>query len=433
MTRSITSLAVAAAAAASLTAGLIAPAAATELPSARTVASSTTTAGASSLLDDPDFRAAFERALAEAPIAEADRAQISAALQDPAAFDALYAESMSTLATLQADLAAAGYVSEYGDLINPDDYVCGSTPLRAWAAQWQPVGLSPAEQGWYDSLAPFLAAVPTYYALLRTPEDPRSYSFGPDGTATNTLTQTWRHLNKFWDIDGSQIGLVPLDGDILTPEFQEERVAMWESLGGGFLFVLGESAIEVVLPMMPRGADNPLLSLNAFAIDPSDEPDLEAIGVTKRVAMGSGILEAVEDLGLGTAGQRAILAHEYGHQVQMAQGLFDVEVPKSEVPAATRRTELMADALATYELVHARGAALNAARTLQDAQTFYNVGDCGFDSDGHHGTPNQRFRASTWAADLVKSAPNRGKILPSMTFIDLFDAQLPVLVAPDAR
>jgi len=69
---------------------------------------------------------------------------------------------------------------------------------------------------------------------------------------------------------------------------------------------------------------------------------------------------------------------------------------------------------------------------LDTEKTFYEVGDCAFNDPGHHGTPNQRMRTSTWAADLANAARPQGPILPSLTFAALFEAKLPELVAPDA-
>ena len=92
----------------------------------------------------------------------------------------------------------------------------------------------------------------------------------------------------------------------------------------------------------------------------------------------------------------------------------------------------MADAFGSYFATHSRGLALNAKRVLQVEKSFYEVGDCAFDNPGHHGTPNQRMRASQWGVDLAASAQKQGHILPSMTVDREFEAALPGLVAPDA-
>ena len=111
-------------------------------------------------------------------------------------------------------------------------------------------------------------------------------------------------------------------------------------------------------------------------------------------------MDALESLQIADVGPRAVLGHEFGHH--------------------------------TYFTTHSRGLALHAKRVLQGERTFYEVGDCSFDSPGHHGTPNQRLRAAQWGADLAASAHKQGHILPSLTVANRFDAALPALVAPDA-
>jgi predicted metalloprotease len=143
--------------------------------------------------------------------------------------------------------------------------------------------------------------------------------------------------------------------------------------------------------------------------------------------MGDGILEAYTELGFGDVAPQAILAHEFGHQVQFAIGTFDN--PISSDPAEnTRRTELMADAYSAYYLSHARGATMQWKRVQQFLEVFFNIGDCGFSSPGHHGTPIQRMAAAQWGYDLANNAKKQGKILTSQEFADLFDAALPSLL-----
>ena len=55
------------------------------------------------------------------------------------------------------------------------------------------------------------------------------------------------------------------------------------------------------------------------------------------------------------------MGHEFGHHIQYELNLFDPPLTGAE---ATRRTELMADAFATYWAMHARGLSLNAKRVV---------------------------------------------------------------------
>jgi hypothetical protein len=93
----------------------------------------------------------------------------------------------------------------------------------------------------------------------------------------------------------------------------------------------------------------------------------------------------------------------------------------------------MADAFGSYFLVHSQGEAINKARQLADQKTFYNVGDCDFASEGHHGTPNQRYNTAAWAIGIANSAADQGHKLQVTPFTTKFEAELPNLVAPDAN
>ncbi|MEV7232542.1 hypothetical protein AB0N06_00640 [Streptomyces sp. NPDC051020] len=312
-------------------------------------------------------------------------------------------------------------------LINPDDYQCPSTGLKDWARSL----LKGAE----DPFVIFMLSIfdgfdlPIYDALIFGTES-KSNKFGVDGEYTNELTSEMKNLKRFWDIDSADIQLVPLHGaDVFS---SPERVARTLSaLYGGTpesQLDLAEMIIELVnMEPILKGGANPIFSFNAFAYTEKNEP--EPTGVSDRIIMGDGILQGMSAVGLGDVAPRAIEAHEFGHHVQYEKDLFVSDLTWAE---ATRRTELMADAFGTYYLTHARGEALNTKRVLASEQSFYEVGDCGFDNPGHHGTPNQRLAASSWAASVVNDAANQGHVLPSLTFAGQFDAKLSDLVKPDA-
>ncbi|MFB6961133.1 hypothetical protein ACFCYB_30005 [Streptomyces sp. NPDC056309] len=358
--------------------------------------------------------------------------------------DALVAAAAKSLTQIKAVLADAGVENEWtSGAINPDGYECSTTDFREWA-RGQMAQIDPDSWDWYQN--GFLGLSPDlllqYWALMKTPTNPHDTALGPNGANTDELARTFTNLQRFWDVDTSNVGLVSLDGKVLGPDASADRQYVYDGLGKisplGALFL--EWGVEGGLSSgklngFPGGVDNPMFSLNAFAIDPAHAGDsqemLETLGITRRVAMGQGILQMWNELGLGRVGGRAVLAHEFGHQVQYSDNLFETDI--TDEAEATRRTELMADALGTYFTVHKRGESLNKAYTLQDLQTFYNVGDCSFSNPGHHGTPNQRYRSSAWAVGLVKSADDQGHILPSLTVADSFEKVLPEIVAPDAR
>ncbi|MFE0653733.1 hypothetical protein ACFVZH_34745 [Streptomyces sp. NPDC059534] len=314
-------------------------------------------------------------------------------------------------------------------VLNPADYQCQNTALRDYQATLL--------QGGNFELLFFLYFLgvfdmPTYDALYFGSES-KDNTFGVNGEYTNELTAEGKDLKKFWDIYSDDIQIVPMHGGEVFSS--PERLAPIVSLMYGIpeenhdaALALAKLFIYVInLEPVLQGGDNPFFTLNAFAF--SEKGDPNPAGISDRIVMGDGILEAMKAVGLGDTAPRAILAHEFGHHVQYEDNLIGADVG---TPEGSRRVELMADAFGTYYLTHSRGEALNAKRVLGSAKSFYTVGDCSFTSPGHHGTPNQRFAASSWAASVADNAADQGHILPSRTFDELFEAKLPDIVKPDA-
>ena len=146
--------------------------------------------------------------------------------------------------------------------------------------------------------------------------------------------------------------------------------------------------------------DNPLWTLNAYAFSAEGDPDPGVQGIPDKLVFGDGFLAAYDSFGLGDVGPRVVMGHEFGHHIQYELDLFE---PVAS-PEATRRTELMADSFASYWAVHKKGLTLNAKRVVDTLLSFYTVGDCAFDDDGHHGTPLQRERAAAWGAELAMAS-----------------------------
>ena len=332
----------------------------------------------------------------------------------------------STQVKVQKYLASLGYQNtEWAGLvnnaINPDDYQCSETQFRPWVKE--------QVKDWDADFGLLLDAtkildLPMVYAIDLGSES-KSNTFGIDGQYTQLLTSQMRDLKKFWDIPSAGIELRPLhSADVFASVDRIAQAYVVMKYDPASAQKLAEFVYEWVQsePRL-RGGAHPMLSLNAMALDLPPE-----MGLPKMIVMGDGVMQAMAALGLDVNAPRAILAHEFGHHVQFADNLLDDE----RSPESARRAELMADAFSLYFLTHARGEALNAKRLLPSLQAQYEVGDCGFDSPGHHGTPNQRMRASQWAADKANDAQKQGHIAPSMVFAADFDRALPELVAPDA-
>jgi hypothetical protein len=73
---------------------------------------------------------------------------------------------------------------------------------------------------------------------------------------------------------------------------------------------------------------------------------------------------------------------------------------------------------------------MNRKRVEQFLQVFFQIGDCGFTSDGHHGTPIQRMRAARFGFQVAATAQKQGHILGSEAFHTLFRAAYVGFVTP---
>lgn len=325
-------------------------------------------------------------------------------------------------ASIQRAIVGTQWARIASNAINPGDYQCNATGLGDYI-DGQIAGI---DYGSLYILARFGGLdLPSYDALIYGQESSTN-TFGPNGEYTLKLTHEFRDLKGFWDVDSRSFDMVPMHGtDVYSSRERTQRAVELLYGPGPFAQAVANLLYTVVHtdPALQNGA-HPLFTFNAFAF-----PGLPALGIPERIVMGDGIMQGMDAVGLGDTGPRAILAHEFGHQVQFKKGLFNSPLTGAE---ATRRTELMADAFATYYLTHARGLSLNAKRLLPSQKSFYEVGDCGFASNGHHGTPNQRLSSSAWGANVAADAHKQGHIQPSLSLAWQFDAVLPYLVQPDA-
>ncbi len=266
----------------------------------------------------------------------------------------------------------------------------------------------------------FYGDFPLYQAVYFTDPAKERQVFGLNGEYTNQINRTFKSLQRFWDIDYKNILLVSMNGDVY-----KDIDKLFTLLDAMYIDADYEDA-EIIQSIFTSksfwGGDHPMLTFNAFSLRTNDE------FVKYRTVIGNGILQGYAAIGLDDVAPQAILAHEYAHQVQFSEGyFFNMDVPLDEAEA-TRRTELMADAYTGYFLTHKRGASLNWKRVSQYFEITYNIGDCGFDSKGHHGTPMQRQAAAKWGYILANKAHKQGHILPLELLYNSFQESLDQMV-----
>lgn len=313
-------------------------------------------------------------------------------------------------------------------VIDPSDYECGPTGFNTWID---------AKFGAVENFGAFIDILnvgaldwPTYYSLIIDNDASDDY-MGVNGEQTHEMVKRHRDAQRFWDVPTDDILLQGMHGADIADDAKMIPVVQ---------LILGVDAtaaagivdyVQSVIEADPGlGYDNPLFTLNAFAFTSEGAPvGSPFYGVPDKIVMGDGISAALADLGLGTNAPDYVHAHEFGHHVQFELGVFDTF---GGAPEDTRRTELMADAFGAYLCAHSRGASFQAKRIADVYGAGYLIGDCAFDNPGHHGTPNQREASTMWAAGVADNAENQGHIYSAQTMLELFDAQLPTLVAPDA-
>ena len=330
------------------------------------------------------------------------------------------------------------YLSDFASrIIDPTDYVCEqNSPVFDWANAEFDEALANDFPELFRLVVEFGAdQVPLVDALFFLDES-TPQEFGYNGEFNKVMQKTERDVKRFWDIRSDDILLLAMKGTMLQ---DEARVAaVYENFftdDDGTVITPEEAAsyaatVRTLLNQaetLDRG-DDPLFSFNAFAFSTAGQPD--------RIVMGDGILEGFKVVGFGDVAPQAVYAHEFAHHIQYENNYFDEVPPGATPPVAdaefTRYTELMADAMAAYYLTHKRGGTLNKHRVAEFLNVFFQIGDCAFTSSGHHGTPAQRMRAAEFGFNVADQAQKQGHILPSDAFHDLFVAEYPRLVAPDA-
>jgi hypothetical protein len=275
----------------------------------------------------------------------------------------------------------------------------------------------------YFALATGMLDFPTYDALLFE-NNPATQYFGVKGEYTQIMAKTFKDLKRFWNIQSANILLAGMHGSMLLNRDKLIRIDMILYGDSQATAAYTADLIITLLKLVPQymNGDHPIFTFNSFAQNSFTFPPYGLIPA--KIVMGDGIMQDFTVTGYGDVAPQAILAHEFGHQVQFQLGIFGTV----SSPEATRRTELMADAYSAYYLSHSRGASMQWKRVQLFLQVFFNIGDCQVTNNGHHGTPTQRMASAQWAYSVANDAQKQGHILTSQEFTALFEKQLPALL-----
>ena len=284
----------------------------------------------------------------------------------------------------------------------------------------------------YDNLAD---EVPTYEALVfQSASTPQFYGY--TGSFTKAIQKVERDVKRFWDIPSADIEVVAMHGTVLMDpkRVAATYVSVYGLPADAAMFYAKQDSAALDGSVTMNKGNYPFWTFNAVSFPGEHD---QFFDIPAKIVMGDGLLEGYEAVGFGDVAPQAIFAHEFAHQIQFANN-YDLGNPGDaplppRVTAAefTRYNELMADTYAGYYLTHARGGTLRQKRVEQFLSTFFQIGDCGFTSGGHHGTPSQRLAAARFGFQLANEAQKQGHILSSAEIHELFVAQYPSIVALD--
>ena len=301
---------------------------------------------------------------------------------------------------------------------------CTDPPLRVWLME-QYFNWGKEATFISASLELRLSDLANFYTLYYE-NSPENQYFGIKGEHTDQVNKDFTALQLFWDIKSKNIIVVGAHGSMLQD--RSKILKMYKNIYNydddkANLYADSIATLFKIYPQFLKG-DHSAFTFNQFAIP---DTTIANVGqVPAKIIIGDGLLEGFDKLGYGDIAPQAVLAHEFGHHIQYELGILKTGMKLN--PKTSRRIELMADAYAGYFLSHTRGGALELAKLQKVAEVFFNTGDCNFTIDSHHGSPDQRKKATEWGYNLAINAQERSHILPIDEFARTFDAELDSIV-----
>lgn len=308
------------------------------------------------------------------------------------------------------------------NVVNPSE--CGPTPFRGVLTKYNDLLIDDFFSIWDGNFDAYFLVLDDYFIINQIAarfENKNTDYFGANGEYTAYVNNRVRSLEKFWDMPD----LIEVNGQhTATLEDLDFIRHVYENYTGD--------------PALPDYIIDYLVGLaaeyNAASAQIPENPFYASDGFAtfdRKIVIGDGIVSMLSEVGIDPkVVWSSILAHEWGHQIQFLNyGIFEYPIPPfNGMPESTRMTELEADYLTGYYLTHKRGGTYNWKRVEAVLQSFFEIGDCGFGSGGHHGTPLQRMEAAKKGFDLANDAQKKGKILSQQAVHDAFIAALDGIV-----
>lgn len=277
---------------------------------------------------------------------------------------------------------------------------CGPTLFNDVINQSVNSNLDQLGLDWYSDYAEF-----NFYYTITDESEPY---FGANGQYTKLVKKITRKLEKFWDMP-NEISVRGQHNNTLNDEGKIIQIlTFWYGLSQETAEYFANYMVNYVNVESAFLTETPLISFDGFAIS------LDGfLGQEDLIVIGDGLVELASEAGVeDKVVWNGIMAHEWAHQIQTNnRAMWYPNGAADNTPEATRTTELEADFFASYFLTHKNGATYNLKRVQDFNELFFNIGDCSFTADGHHGTPLQRKEAAKQGYELAQNTLPFGKIL----------------------
>lgn len=240
-------------------------------------------------------------------------------------------------------------------------------------------------------------------------DDSEQY-FGENGDYTQLMQKRQRELAEFWSMPVT----IKVQGQHTANLDNRDNVAAVFYNFYGYRTEDGE-LIPLTIDQAYQQADL-IMSLNEASPNLPENPYFATDGFAssnRTIVIGDGLPSWLAETGIDEGiVWTGILAHEWAHEIQFLNNSEWYPAGAADnAPEATRYTELEADFFASYFMTHKRGATYNWKRVIDFYDLFFQIGDCSFTNQGHHGTPLQRMAAARAGYELASEMQKQGHIL----------------------
>ena len=220
--------------------------------------------------------------------------------------------------------------------------------------------------------------------------DAATATFGANGEYTVLVQERKGELQRFWQFWDP----VALLGQ--HHSFFGDRTALLNAYSFCNQATVGDIEAQADLIVAAYADQNSTLRTPIYVMDAYAQVE----SGNRSIVIGDGMIDVIAHVAQVEKGiaWTGILAHEWAHHIQ-----FNLVTDREATPEWTRHNELGADFMAAYFMTHPQGSQYLWSEEVDFYQLFFQIGDCEFQDEGHHGTPQQRMAAARMGYTIAKT------------------------------